>query len=146
VANISELTTAGAVLARIVAVGPDGEPWIAVGDLGAEPRRAETVVPIDPSVVGRRVLVSFAGAERTPVVVGVVVEAGDQAASFSAPLVDLVIDRRRIVLSAQQEVVLRCGAASITLTADGRAVVRGADVVSSATRTNRVRGGAVKIN
>jgi hypothetical protein len=71
---------------------------------------------------------------------------GDLMGEATAPSLDLIIDRQRIVLSAQQEVVLRCGKASITLTTDGRIAIRGADIVSTAGRVNRIRGGAVKIN
>jgi hypothetical protein len=78
--------------------------------------------------------------------VGVLLAPGDLQGETSVPALDLLVDRQRIVLSAQQEVVLRCGQASITLTADGRLVIKGADVVSSAEQVNRIRGGAVKIN
>ena len=146
IADAAGSLTRDAVLARIVALGPDGDPWIALGDQGTEPRPARTVVALGPSVVGRDALICFAGAGRTPVVVGVLMVAGDQTTEPSAPLIDLVIDRQRIVLSAGKEVVLRCGKASISLTADGRVVIKGADVVSSAGRTNRIRGGTVRIN
>jgi len=146
----------GAVLARLLALGPNGEPWIAgsaavasgaSGEANGAPRPARATVALTPDAVGREVLVCFTGPERVPVVVGVVVTPGDAAeASPAAPPLDLLIDRRRIVLTAQQEIVFRCGTASITLTPNGRVVVRGADVSSSATRTNRIRGGAVRIN
>jgi hypothetical protein len=133
-------------LARLAAVGPDGDPWIALSGTKAKAQPARTTVALGPAQVGREVLVCFAGKENTPVVVGLVVEPGDQPSAADGPSVDLTIDRRRIVLDARQEVVLRCGKASIRLTADGKVEVQGADVVSSARRTNRIRGGAVKIN
>jgi hypothetical protein len=92
------------------------------------------------------VLVCHADADRIPVVIGILIAPGDRLGEVTAPSVDLFIDRQRIVLSAQQEVVLRCGKASITLTTDGKIVVKGVDVVSTAGRVNRIRGGAVKIN
>jgi hypothetical protein len=97
-------------------------------------------------LVGREVLVCFASATRTPVVVGLVVEPGDVPFASEAPAVDLRVDRQRIVLNAREEVVLRCGKATIRLTVDGKIVIQGADIVSSAGRVNRIRGGAVKIN
>jgi hypothetical protein len=138
----------GSVLARLLALGPNGELWIAISEGGdSAPRSARTTVALGPDAVGREILVCFAGPARDPVVVGVVVAPGDGTeAPAASPHLDLLVDRRRIVLTAQQEIVFRCGAASITLTPDGRVVVRGADVISSATRTNRIRGGAVRIN
>jgi len=51
-----------------------------------------------------------------------------------------------VVLEAEQEVVLRCGDASITLRRDGKVVLRGAYVETRAKGLNRIRGGSVKIN
>jgi hypothetical protein len=91
-------------------------------------------------------LVCYADEDRVPVVIGVLLAPGDRLGEAMAPSVDLLIDRQRIVLSAQQEVVLQCGKASVTLTTDGKIMVKGVDVVSTAGRVNRIRGGAVKIN
>lgn len=133
-------------LARLVALGPDGEPWISRGGEGVEPRRARTTVVLGPATIGRDVLVCYADEDRVPVVIGVLLAPGDRLGEAMAPSVDLLIDRQRIVLSAQQEVVLQCGKASVTLTTDGKIMVKGVDVVSTAGRVNRIRGGAVKIN
>ncbi len=60
--------------------------------------------------------------------------------------VDLKVDGRRIELEGQEEVVLRCGQASITLRRNGRVVIRGAYVETRAKGTNRIKGGSVLIN
>ena len=60
--------------------------------------------------------------------------------------VEARLDGRRVVLEGRDEIVLRCGSASITLTRDGKLVVKGAYVESRATGVNRIKGGAVKIN
>jgi hypothetical protein len=56
------------------------------------------------------------------------------------------VDGKRVVLEGDQEVVLRCGDASITLRRDGKIVLRGAYIETTATGLNRIRGGSVKIN
>ena len=61
-------------------------------------------------------------------------------------MVDLKIDGRRIEIEGQEEVVLRCGQASITLRRNGRVVIRGAYVETRAKGTNRIKGGSVLIN
>ena len=48
--------------------------------------------------------------------------------------------------TASRELVLRCGKASVTLTSDGAVRIRGTDVLSRASATNRIRGGNVQIN
>lgn len=65
-----------------------------------------------------------------------------------APLtgVQASVDGRRVELTAQDEVVLKCGDASITLRRNGRIVIRGAYVESHAKGTNRIKGGSVLIN
>ena len=60
--------------------------------------------------------------------------------------VEARLDGKYVVLEAEEEIVLRCGDASITLRKDGRLVVRGAYVETRATGVNRIKGGAVKIN
>lgn len=58
----------------------------------------------------------------------------------------LVLDMERIVLQGHTEVQLRCGTASVTMRADGRVVVKGTELVSKASATNKIRGASVQIN
>jgi hypothetical protein len=67
-------------------------------------------------------------------------------ASADAGEASAVVDGKRLVLEAEEEVVLKCGEASITLRKDGRVVIRGAYVESYAAGTNRIKGGSVRIN
>ena len=55
-------------------------------------------------------------------------------------------ESKKVRLEGQDEVVLRCGKASITLRKNGRIVIRGVQVESRATGRNRIKGGAVLIN
>jgi len=57
-----------------------------------------------------------------------------------------VVDGKRLVLEAQDEVVLRCGEASITLRRNGRLSIRGVFVETRARFVNRIKGGSVQIN
>ena len=51
-----------------------------------------------------------------------------------------------MVLKAQQEIVLECGKASITLTRAGKVLIRGAYLLSRSSGVNRIKGGSVQIN
>src|SRR6266446_276782 len=51
-----------------------------------------------------------------------------------------------VVLEAKQSLTLRVGDGSITIREDGKILIKGKDLVSHATRTNRIKGGAVQIN
>ncbi len=55
-------------------------------------------------------------------------------------------DGKRLELRADQEIVLRCGRASITLTRAGKILLRGAYLLSRSSGVNRVKGGSVQIN
>jgi uncharacterized protein involved in type VI secretion and phage assembly len=56
------------------------------------------------------------------------------------------VDGRRVEIEGREEVVLRCGKASITLRRDGKVVVRGVNVVTQADAVQKIRGGKVEIN
>ncbi len=50
------------------------------------------------------------------------------------------------VISDDKQITLQCGKASIRLSADGTVAIRGTNVASRASQTNRIRGGNVQIN
>jgi voltage-gated potassium channel Kch len=56
------------------------------------------------------------------------------------------VDGRRVEIEGHEEVVLRCGKASLTLRRDGKVVLRGVNIVSQADQVHKVRGGKVQIN
>src|SRR5262249_26876794 len=64
------------------------------------------------------------------------------------PSIDKVarIDGKRVLIEGKEEVVLQCGNASLTLRRDGKAVLRGVNIVSQAEQVHKVRGGKVQIN
>jgi hypothetical protein len=53
---------------------------------------------------------------------------------------------RRLVVSAKDQIVLRCGKASITLTKEGKVILQGAYVSSESSGALRIKGGSVQIN
>ena len=57
-----------------------------------------------------------------------------------------VVDGKRVVIKGYEEVVLQCGEASITLRANGKVIIRGAQIESHARGLNRIKGGGVKVN
>lgn len=59
---------------------------------------------------------------------------------------DFIVDGKRIIFNAKEEIVLRCGKGSITLKKDGKVVIRGTNLISRASVTNKIKGGAVQIN
>lgn len=51
-----------------------------------------------------------------------------------------------LLIEAEKSLTLKCGDGSITIREDGKILIKGKDLVSHATRMNRIKGGAVQIN
>ncbi len=99
--------------------------------------------------VGATVVVVFEqGDVRRPIVVGLLEKqrTPGQVANASERTVSVQADDDRIVLTADREIVLRCGQASITLTKAGKVLIHGAYVSSRSSGVNRIKGGSVQIN
>jgi hypothetical protein len=92
--------------------------------------------------------------KRRAVALELVTEEQRPAAEPSAPepsaredvSVDAWVDGQRVVVDAKDEIVLRCGKASITLRRNGRIVIRGTYIETRAEGVNRIKGGSVQIN
>ncbi|MDZ7924903.1 MAG: DUF6484 domain-containing protein [Marinagarivorans sp.] len=56
------------------------------------------------------------------------------------------IDGKSVVLEGQDEVVLRCGEASITLNKNGKISIRGKYILNRASDVNRILGASVQVN
>ena len=106
---------------------------------------AQTGIPLSPAKLGREVILAFAdGDPDKPVILSLLVnvEAGAVAPS---PL-DIQVDGERLLVTAQSEIVLRCGEASITLTKAGKVLINGSYVLSRSTGYNKIKGAAIDIN
>ena len=84
---------------------------------------------------------------RPPVILGFLTPL-DRTTSAPAGVraLDARVDGKRVEIEGQDEIVLRCGKASIVLRRNGRVVIRGIDVETRAAGVNRVKGGSVLIN
>ncbi|MBW2739500.1 MAG: hypothetical protein JRE64_11780 [Deltaproteobacteria bacterium] len=58
----------------------------------------------------------------------------------------ITVDGKRVTFDAKEEIVLRCGKASITLTRAGKVLIRGAYLLNRSSGVNRINGGSVQIN
>lgn len=110
---------------------------------------ARSLVPLNETQVGSEVALVFEdGDSMKPMILGVVQNANVttiQPQSFSASF-DGERDHQSLVLAAEEEIILRCGKASITLTRAGKILLRGAYLLSRSSGVNRIKGGSVQIN
>jgi hypothetical protein len=145
----------GVLLGRIVGVAAGGA-LVELDGRAKGPLLARLAVALEPQALAaaaradqRAVLAFQDGDPARPLLLGLLQPLQGprllDATGAAAPL-DAIVDGRRVVIEGRDEVVLRCGEATITLSRDGKVEVRGTRVVSTARGTNRIRGGAVQIN
>lgn len=104
---------------------------------------ARSCVQLSEAQLGREVLLAFErGDSNKPIIMGLLQPVRDSHASD----VNVLIDGKRVLLTGEHEVVLRCGEASITLTRAGKILLRGTYVLSRSSGVNRIKGGTVQIN
>jgi hypothetical protein len=138
-----------AVLGRILAVDDVGAVSVEVpGASQARVARLAVSLTREELLAAREagscvVLVFENGDPALPIIVGLVQAIGR---SEVPRVVEADVDGKRVRITAQDEIVLECGSASITLRRNGRVVVRGTYVESYSDGTNRIKGGQVRIN
>lgn len=111
-----------------------------------EPIDASSIVPITSSDVGKEVLVVFeVGNTPRPHVIGFLWQPEGNPQSQHLP-VEAKVDGEQVVIEGKNEIVLKCGKASITLTRAGKVLIRGTYVLSRSSGVNRIKGGSVQVN
>lgn len=127
----------GVVIGRLVGLDDGGGPRVTYPGVST-PLVARTTAALGPGDVGAEVALLFEGGDpRLPLVVGRLLRPEPPAAGG---------DRERLDLTAEQEVTLRCGKASITLTRAGKVLIRGSYVSSRSSGVNKIKGGSVQLN
>ena len=162
-ATVAEPERPSVKVGRLAAGSAPGALLVDFDGNAEGPVAARTVLELDDAKIGRAlasrqgaVLLFENGDPRLPIVLGLIpadagaallgtLLASPRSAAQAAPA-EARIDGKRVVLEGKDEVVLKCGEASITLTRDGKLFVRGAYVETRATGVNRIKGGSVKIN
>ena len=137
------------VIGLLLSIDEDGQPLVAYpGNPDETARIARSSAQLTTKDVGCEVALLFEGGDpKLPLVIGKIQqtrETTDQDQDESANIAEL--DGESIVLSARQNITLKCGKASITLTKAGKVVIRGAYLLNRSSGVNRIKGGSVQIN
>lgn len=137
---------------------------------------ALTTIPVLPQHIGRQVALMFTqGVEPKPIIIGLIYsplqqvlesviantcDSGDiDEVVFAEPLGSnterlsnnssensIYMDGKQLIMEGHEEIVLRCGEASITLSRNGKISIRGKYLLSRASGVNRILGGSVQVN
>jgi hypothetical protein len=145
--SASAAPAAGLVIGELLAIREDGTPLVALPGGASRALPAMSLVDLHAAHIGLRVALMFDGADpERPVVVGV--PRGQAAWPLEAKpaQVDVDADGQRLLVTAKDQLVLRCGKASITLTKAGKVLIEGSYLLSRSTGVNRIKGGSVQLN
>ena len=59
---------------------------------------------------------------------------------------NVTVDGEKITFDAKEQIEIKCGKSSITLTRAGKILIRGAYLLNRSSGVNRIKGGSVQIN
>ena len=139
----------GVVIGELLALTDDGAtPLVRFpGQIGTGAFAARTSVDLHAPHIGAALVLMFENADPArPIVVGVLRGATGWPLDDKPAQVSVDADGERVIVNAREQLVLRCGKASITLTKAGKVLIRGAYLLSRSSGVNRIKGGSVQIN
>ena len=140
---------------RIVRCEPSGRVFVQYNDF--EPKEARLVAGLNREQLnkaadsGKEALIVFEqGDPDRPIVLALMESAEADLAKTEPdakqPLMEAVVDGEMVKIEGRKKIVLRCGKGSITITKDGKIVVRGTSLLSRSSGPNRIKGASVQIN
>jgi hypothetical protein len=148
-ATASSEEIGGVVVGELLAITDNGRTPLVIypRQPGVAALAARSVVDLHAAHVGRQVVLVFEDADRTkPIIVGSIRSDRDASLETRPGQVEVESDGERLIVSAKEQLVLRCGEASITLTKEGEVLLRGTYLSTHASGVNRIKGGSVQIN
>ena len=155
----------------LVGTNGTGLPLVDFEGNPAGPCVARRTIPLEPDTLQRAVetrqgvLLSFErGNPRLPLITGLIQSdtpgldaifegpeanvgqaSAEQLGPGSAPM-EAHVDGKRVTIEGADEVVLKCGQASITLRRNGKLILKGTYIETHSSGVNRIKGGSVQVN
>jgi hypothetical protein len=145
----------GVQVVELLGADDAGHPLVAIDGHPTAARTVASAAGVDwKRSAGERAVVGFEdGDPARPIVLGVLALAAEGPGP-AARVAGLHVDGRHpaaknpevVHLESERELVLRCGKAKISLSADGRVEILGGYLISRSSGVNKIKGGAVHIN
>jgi hypothetical protein len=165
----------GARMGWLVGADAAGLPLVDFPGNPSGPQVARRTVPLTPEVIQGAastrpgvVLMFENGDARLPLIVGLVQAsptpmldamlsepqpqppsepAHEDAPSEEPPMnAEAHVDGKRVTIEGADEIVLKCGQASLTLRRNGKVILKGTYVETHSSGVNRIKGGSVQVN
>lgn len=157
--KIGDVKLDGVVIGMVMDVTKDGIQVVFPGNPSEEAIPARATVPLSTRDIGAEVALIFEqGNPGAPIIMGRLLRPGDgmddpddgtaELDIAPAPMTVKVDDGADEVvdIAGKEQVVIRCGRASITLTKAGKILLRGAYISSRSSGANRIKGGSIHLN
>jgi hypothetical protein len=104
---------------------------------------AQSTISLSPSDIGKEAVIVFEDQDPCrPIIIGII----KPAPLVAPPSPQISVDGNVLSFTAQREIVLHCGDASITLSRDGKVLIKGSYLLSKSTGVNRIKGASVELN
>jgi len=119
------------------------------------PLLALSTVKLNSADAGKQVVLSFdQGNPLKPIIMGLLQGSASAQEEIAIDIgkesvgqaLQAKLDGEQVTLTADKEIVLKCGKSSITLTKAGKIIIRGEYLLSRSTGVNKIKGGSVQIN
>jgi len=108
---------------------------------------AAAILDLHGPHIGRQVVLQFEnGDPARPVIMGLLRKQADWSLAQQPGQVEVDADGERLIIGAKEQLVLKCGKASITLTRAGKIVIHGTYVSNRSSGVMRIKGGSVQLN
>lgn len=137
------------VVGKLIGMTNEGRAALVLfsGQNGTAGVAARSVIDLHASHIGSEVVLVFeAGDAGKPIIMGVLRSGEGWPPGDRPGQVEADVDGERLIVSAREQLVLRCGKASITLTKAGKVLIQGTYMLSRSSGVNLIKGGAVQIN
>ena len=157
--KIGDVKLDGVVIGMVMDVTKDGIQVVFPGNPSEEAISARATVPLSTRDIGAEVALIFEqGNPGAPIIMGRLLRPGDgmddpddgttELDMAPAPMRVSVDDEAEeiVEITGKEQVVIRCGRASITLTKAGKILLRGAYISSRSSGANRIKGGSIHLN
>ncbi len=143
------------IIGHIVDITPEGVALVAFpGAPQEEPIRARSAISTPrrgalSRFIGAKILLTFENRDPSlPVIIGFVHDTlfpPEKNNDVNTETREVVIEGQSLKLDADQELTLSCGESSIILKKD-KVIIKSEEITNRALRTNKIKGGAVRIN